>query len=209
MNVLGQYLEDREDRGRQLAEGEVRWLREGAGVDAEERLKQWDSWLMGTLAKSLQWPGDEDARWRLIRQCAAEITVLARQLRGRGWLLDGKALAGHVQDLLAPVAEAQRAGKIGDFWPYFRAVVARYVGNHSDEIAAHARRTGVEEGAQTLGAVLSGLAVVREASLTELLAGRGREIGAAKAETAKQRYARLAREKAKAEGDAGQLGLFG
>ena len=205
MNVLEQYLHDREAGGREQREADERWMIEGAGIEPAERLLLWDRWLVGLLAKSLQWPAEVGARERLIRQCAAEITTLARQLRGRGWLLDGKALAGHVQALLEPVAKAQQAGKVGDFWPYFRAAVSRYVGNHSDEIAAHARRTGSNEGAQAIGALLGGLAVVRQASMTELLTDRAAEIVSAKKETLRDRQQRL---RAKASAPDSQLTLL-
>lgn len=191
MNVLDQFLSDRESGGREQRAADERWMIEGAGIEPAERLLLWDRWLVGLLTKSLQWPGDEAARVRLIRQCAAEITTLAKQLRGRGWLLDGRELAKHVQGLLEPIAKAQQAGKVGDFWPYFRAAVGRYVGNHSDEIAAHARRTGSNEGAQAIGALLGGLAVVRQASMTELLTERAGEIATAKKETLRDRQQRL------------------
>ena len=183
MTVLDQLLTDREDRAREVREADERWLREGAGIDPAERLLSWDRWLVALLARTLQWPAEAGARERLMRQCAAEITVLAKQLRGRGWLLDGRALAGHVQAVLEPIAKAQQAGKVGDFWPYFRASVGRYVGSHAEESAAHARRTGANEGVQAIGALLGGLAVLRQASMTELLSDRAGEIAAAKKET--------------------------
>lgn len=191
MDVLSQHLTDRESRLNEQAGADDRWMREGAGIDPAERLLKWDRWLVGLLAKLLQWPTEAGARERLIRQCAAEITTLARQLRGRGWLLDGRELAKHVQGLLEPIAKAQQAGKVGDFWPYFRAAVGRYVGNHSDEIAALGRRTGSSEGAQAIGALLGGLAVVRQASMTELLTERAGEIATAKKETLRDRQQRL------------------
>lgn len=191
MDVLSQHLHDRESRAHEQAGADERWMREGAGIDPAERLLMWDRWLIAELTKSLLWPHDPAARARLIRQSAAEITVLARQLRGRGWLLDGKALAGHVQALLQPIAKAQQAGKVGDFWPYFRAAVGRYVGSHAEEIQAHARRTGRDEAGQSIGAILGGLSVIREASLTELLTQRAGEIVEAKQTTLRERQQRL------------------
>lgn len=205
MNALGQFLDAREDRDREEQAADERWLREGADVDAAERLLSWDRWLADQLGQTLKWPADPAARARLIRQCAAEITVLVRQLRGRGWLLDGKALAAHVQALLGPIAKAQQAGKIGDFWPYFRAAVARYVGNHSDEIAAHARRTGANEGAQAIGTILGGLAVIRRTSMTELLTERAAEIATEKKEKLRDRQQRL---RAQASAADSQLNLL-
>lgn len=195
MNVFGQYLDQRDDRRADTAAAEERWLREGAGVDPGERLLAWDRWLLATLEQSLAWPEEPVRRGKLLRQCASEITVVAKQLRGRGWLLDGKALAKHVRALLAPIAAAQEAGKIGDFWPYFRAAVGRYVGANAEEIQAHARRTASDEGAQSFGAVLAGLGIGsagadRGPSMTELLATRAAEVAAAKAETLREKTAR-------------------
>jgi hypothetical protein len=108
------------------------------------------------------------------------MTVMVRQLAGRGWLLDGEALAAHVHAVLKPIAQAQRSGKVADFYPYFRASVSRYVGANAEEIQHHARRTGTDEGARTVGDILSGLRI-RGATMTELLAQRAGEIAQAKA----------------------------
>lgn len=204
MNVLDQFIHDREAGGIAQREADARWV-EGAGIEPAERLLSWDRWLVGLLAKTLEWPSDEAARARLMRQCAAEITVLARQLRGRGWLLDGKALAAHVQAVLKPVAMAQKAGKVADFWPYFKASVGRYVDSHAEEIQAYARRTGRDEAGQSIGAILGGLSIVKEVSMTELLTARAAEIGTAKKETLRARQSRL---RARADCDNSQLGLF-
>lgn len=213
MNILGQLLDERDNRRNDQSEADDRWMREGAGIDPAERLLRWDGWLVSTLAKTLQWPADPGRREKVIRQCAAELTVVAKQLRGRGWLLDGEALAGHVRALLAPVAAAQKAGKIGDFWPYFRAAVGRYVGANAEEIQAHARRSGAEEGAQSMAAVLAGLGIstarLRGPSLTELLADRGGEVAQTKAETLRERTARARARKAACKAGADTLpGLF-
>lgn len=176
MNVLGQLLEDREDRRHSESAADDNWLRESAGVDPEERRELWRRWLRKTLEETLQWPGKADARDRLIGCCMAEITVLARQLRGRGWLLEGQALAVHVRALLAPIAKAQREGKIKDFWPYFGEAVSRYVGAHAEEIQAHARRTGADVGAQTMASALAvfgiGKGTASRPSMTEIITDR-------------------------------------
>ena len=176
MNVIGQLIDDREDRQRDEALADTQWMLERSGIDPAERLEAWRRWLRKTLETTLQWPANPAAKERLIGQCAAEITTLARQLRGRGWLLEGKALADHVKALLGPVAAAQKAGKIGDFWPYFRAAVKRYVGANAEEIQAHARRTGADESAQSMAGALAALgigkALTRGPSMTEIIADR-------------------------------------
>jgi len=196
MDALGQFLDNREDARRGQAEADERWLRERAGIDPAERLLAWDRWVVRTLEKSLAWPADPAAKARLVRQCAAEVNRVARDLRGRGWLLDGEALVAHVRAMLAPIVAAQAAGKVGDFWPYFRAAVARYVGANAEHIQQQARRTGADEAGQAIGAVL-GEMKLRGRSLTELLAERSVEVREAKTESLREKLARRrAQEKA-------------
>lgn len=208
MNFLGRVLDEREDRQRDQAIADELWLRERAGVDPAERLRSWDRWLRGKLLASLKWPSDEAARERLLGQCASEMTTLAKQLRGRGWLLDGKSLAVHVAAILEPVGKAQREGKVGDFWPYFRAAVGRYVGANAEEIQRQARRGGADEGTQTIGAVLAGVVGPRADSMVELLTRRAAEVGQAKEDKLRERIARLRAKDAAAKADAGQPQLF-
>lgn len=218
MDVIGQLLEEREARARAQSEADERWMRESAGVDAAERLLRWDRWVTGQLAGALRWPEDGAARERLIRQFAVELTVLARQLRGRGWLLDGVELAAHVRACLEPIAKAQKAGKVGvgrELWPYFRACVARYVGAHAEQIQALARRSGGDEGARTFSDALAGLGFggagagrERGASMTELIVTRAGEISEAKAETLRERTARARAKQRACKGDAEQAKLF-
>jgi len=160
MNVLQSIADDHDDRARDQAEADDRWLRKRGGIDPEERRASFHHWVKGQLLKTLQWPEDRGRREKLLGQCAAEITVMVRQLRGRGWLLDGHALADEVRACLAPIAAYQRAGKIGDFFVYFRSSVRRYVGAHAEDLQALARRTGADEGAQSMAAILSGLGCV-------------------------------------------------
>lgn len=207
MNVLQQFLDGRDDERRDQDAADERWLQVRGGVDAAERLQSWDRWLRGKLLSTLVWPTDEVACDRLVRQCAVEITTLARQLRGRGWLLDGKALAMHVDAVLVPIGKAQRAGKVGDFWPYFRAAVGRYVGANAEEIQQHARRTNADEGAQTVGAVLAGLRLAGD-SMTELLCRRAGEVRQAKEESLRVRQARLRAKEAAQRADDSEPTLF-
>lgn len=205
MNVLGQYLDTREDQRRAQDDADALWMLERAGIDPAKRLQSWDRWIRVVLAETLVWPKDDAGRHRLLGQCAAEMTVVAKQLRGRGWLLDGKALAAHVHAVLEPIGKAQRAGKVGDFWPYFRSSVARYVGANAEEIQREAKRTGADEGAQSIGAILGGLSILQAASMTELLATRAGEVAQARAETLREKQARL---RAAEKADAAQRQLF-
>ena len=194
MNILGSYLDGREDRQRDGVEADLRWMKERGGIDPAERLAKWDAWLIATLSKSIAWPSDATKRARLLGQCAAEITVMVRQLRGRGWLLDGDTLAEHVRACIEPIGACQRAGKVGDFWPYFRSAVRRYVGAQAEDLQALARRTGADESTQAMGSLLNGLglgtAKARGPSMTELIATRSVEIKEAKTLREKQAAAR-------------------
>jgi hypothetical protein len=175
MNLFQSRLEASADRAQDEAEAEDRWLRERAGIDPKERRRAFHTWVKGLLVKSLPLPEDAACREKLLGQCAAEIIVMCRQLRGRGWLLDGTALAAEVKACLDPITAYLRKGNVEDPFAYFRSSVRRYVGTHAEELQAHARRTGRDEGAQNMAAVMSGLgldriAKARPASMVEIVA---------------------------------------
>ena len=161
MNVLQSIADGRDDHTERQIEADDRWLRERGGIDPEERRASFNRWVKDHLRKSLIWPDDLARREKMVGQCAAEITVMVRQLRGRGWLLDGAALAEEVKACLKPIAAYQRAGKVEDFFAYFRSSVRRYVGAHAEDIQALARRTGGDEAAQSMAAVMAGLGLDR------------------------------------------------
>lgn len=186
------------------AAADARFLGE-CGVDPVERLQRWDAWLRRVLRESLRWPEDGVRADRLVGQCAAEVTGMVQALRGRGWLLDGEALAGHVRACLAPIAEAQATGKVGDFWPYFRASVGRYVGANAEEIQAQARSGGTDEGTMSVGAVMAAMGIGRGRtakgeSLTELISRRATEVREAKSLRAQQAAKRRAAKEADGQG---------
>ncbi|MEY4489711.1 MAG: hypothetical protein RIQ79_2219 [Verrucomicrobiota bacterium] len=155
--ALDRDVQERDARRESLAVAEARFLRERAGVDRRERLAAWREWVAKKLIADFILPADPAKRDRLIGQCTAELEVLVRQLFDRGWLIEGKRLAQVVGDCLAPIAAAQQAGKIGDFYPYFRSSVRRYVGANAEEIQQATRRDGAEAGAISIGAVMAGL----------------------------------------------------
>ncbi|HEY0966971.1 MAG TPA: hypothetical protein VGD88_06250 [Opitutaceae bacterium] len=200
MKVWETHLDARADSVSDQAEADTRWLSQHTGIDPAERLMKFDRWLRRQLLNRFIWPQDGAKREKLLRQCAAEMRTMFRDLHGRGWLLDGTALALEVSKLFDPIAKAQRAGKVGEFYPYFRAAVARYVGLNAEEIAAHARRTGSHHGTQSVGAILGALKV-GGASLTELLATRAEEVAVAKQETLRVRQARLRRQETARKAD--------
>lgn len=57
-------------------------------------------------------------------------------------MLDGRKLAARITELLDAVATYQRAGKVVEFWPYFKASVERYVGANAEELKEDAMRAG-------------------------------------------------------------------
>jgi hypothetical protein len=123
--------------------------------------------------------------------------------------------------LLEPIAKAQKAQKVGDFWPYFRASVKRYVDANAEKIQALARRTGGDEGTRTFSEALAGLGIggagaaqagrpgrARGPSMTELLAERAGEVSASKAQTLRERTARARAKHAACKGDGAQAKLW-
>lgn len=207
MDILATYLDDRESSVRKAQEADLRWMRERGGIDPAERLIKWDKWLRDHLRERIKWPRDETKREKLIGQCAAEVTQMVRQIHGRGWLLDGDALAALVRALLGPIAHAQRQGKVRRFWPYFRQSVRDFVGNHAEEIQQHARQTGGDLGFASMGSIVSGLGFGsgRGPSMTELITAKDREVKEAKSLRAQQR---ALRQKARCNADAQQRQLL-
>jgi len=192
MNVFQSIADTRDERAQQEAEADDRWLRERGGIDPEERRASFYRWVRGLLLKTFTWPTDDARREKLLGQCASELTIMVRQLRGRGWLLDGETLAGEVKACLTPIGAYQRAGKIDDFWPYFRAGVRRYVEANADRIQAVARSTRADEATQTMADVMAGLGLDRIArpapvSMTELVNDHAAVIVATKAKRGRPR----------------------
>ncbi|HSI08796.1 MAG TPA: hypothetical protein VK985_09395 [Rariglobus sp.] len=161
MNIIQSIADTRDEVAQREIEADDRWLRERGRIDPEERRASFNRWIKGTLLKLFVMPEDAAAREKLLGKCAAEVTVMVRQLRGRGWLLDGKALAEEVTACLTPISAYQRAGKVDDLYPYLRSAVRRYVGTHAEELHAKALRTGSHEGTQSLGSLVSGLGLDR------------------------------------------------
>lgn len=164
MNLFQTRLEAGGERATLEAEADDRWLRERAGIDPEVRRRAFNSWVKGVLANSLPLPDDAARREKLLGQMAAEITIMCRQLRGRGWLLDGQALATEVKECIAPIAAYLRKGKVEDPFAYFRSSVRRYVGTHGEELQALSRRTGRDEATTSMSDALAGLGIGRAAT---------------------------------------------
>ncbi len=180
MDVFAEYLANREAQSRQEADAEKRWMQERGGINPAERLIKWERWLRSQLRERLKWPADEVKREKLVGQCSAEVTQMVRHIHGRGWLLDGDALATLVRSLLEPVAIAQREGKVRKFWPYFQSSVRAFVGNNAEEIQQHARQHGGDAGFTSMASAIAGLGIGRGRSMTELITDTAGEVKEAK-----------------------------
>jgi len=109
----------------------------------EVRLLKFDSWVRIELETRLDWAWAGAIHARRIEQCRIELEGLVLALWRRGWMLDGQRLAGRVRDALDDVAKAQRAGRVREFWPFFKSVVDRFVGINAEEIRDEAMSAGV------------------------------------------------------------------
>ncbi|MBC8009971.1 MAG: hypothetical protein H7067_07730 [Burkholderiales bacterium] len=155
---------DRQFQIRETVVGrEAHFLKQHGGVDRAVALRNWRRDAANLLQATLSWPTDASRRTRLIGQCIGELEGMSRQLYDRGWLLQQDRLLEVARTCLAPIAAAQAAGKIDDFWPYFRASVRRFVPLHAEELQRLARQTGGVVGAADVFAALSGVITERAA----------------------------------------------
>ena len=108
----------------------------------EIRLLKFDSWVRVKLDRMIDWTWAGQDKPRRIEQCRLQLETLVLGLWRRGWLLDGPRLGAHIVAALADISGAQKAGRVKDFWPFFKAVSERYVGVNSEEIQAEAMSAG-------------------------------------------------------------------
>jgi hypothetical protein len=189
VNVFSQYLD--------AHEAALPWAH--AEQPPESRLLKFDAWARSQLAARIDWAWAGPHKERRIEQARVYLERMVLDLWRRGWMLDGRRLAARITTMLDVVGSYQRAGKVRDFWPYFRATVDRYVGLNSEELQAEALRAGAAVG-QALNAILKHAGAVRGPSLPELVAQRAQEVAEAKAESLRERQARVrARRKADAQ----------
>lgn len=179
MSMAG-HLEEREARraaAAGLAERDAstrEWMQQDRPAAA--RLLKFDRWVRGRLESTIDWSWAGTGKARRIEQCRVELEGLVLELWRRGWMLDGTRLAARIDAALADIAKAQRAGRVREFWPFYKAVVARFVGVHAEEIKDEAMSAGV--------AVADVFAMLKKKApaLPELLAQRRGEIREAQAE---------------------------
>ncbi len=209
MNVFNQVLDERYEQKRELRNRAVRMADSGmswivATLPPEQRLLKFDVWVRRQLEESIDWAWAGKDKERRIEQCRVCLERIVLDLWKRGWMLDGKALAGHLQRALDAVAAQQRTGRIQDFWAYFKAAVDRYVGSNAEELKEEAMRAGSH-----MSQVLASMGALKALTLPELAAQRAGEVLEAK--KGKGIREKLAQARKKAKKDAvrdGQLNLL-
>ena len=179
MNVFSQLLDEREQ-----AHDWQHTLQPPAA-----RLLKFDAWARRELAARLDWTWADAHKEKRIEQARVYLEQMVLGLWRRGWFLDGHRLADRITGMLDTVASYQKAGKVREFWPYFKATCDRYVGLNSEELQAEAMRAGASVG-QAMAAILKS-STRQGPTLPELLAQRAQEIAQAKEETLREQQARL------------------
>jgi valyl-tRNA synthetase len=196
------YLSERQATAATARERETRdsalraWI---WGKTPEQRLLKFDAWVKLELDARLDWAWAGTAKAARLQQCRAQLETMLKQLFERGWHLDGRKLADLITAALDEVGAAQRAGRVKDFWPFFKSVVSRYVGTHAEEIQAEALSAG-HTVSKILEATLRGLPA-KAPTVTELVAQRA-------AETIHQKLTRQRLKEARQKADAAQPQLF-
>lgn len=171
--ALDRDVQNRDSAEAAAEQAEAIYLREVAGIERAAALRRFRGRLRATLLRDFVWPEEEIRRERLLAKCARELEVIARQLYSRGWLVNEQRLGELVKACLAPVAAAQRAGKINEFWPYFSRSVRAYVGVNAESIQRQARRDGADV-ASSMASIIGSMGLrglpVPAPSLTEIVA---------------------------------------
>ena len=203
MSVFNGYLQGRADQQRE-GRPPVSWTH--TPMMPEERLVRFDNWVRLELKVRLDWTWAGSHKAKRIEQCRLYLERLVLELWRRGWLLDGKRLAGHITGVLDRIGAYQKAGKVQEFWPYFQATVDRYVGANAEEIRSEAMSVGAQIG-QLLGP-LGVKTTPGRTPLPELLAQRAGEVAQAKEESLREKQARLRRLQASRKAAAEQPQLF-
>lgn len=198
MDVLRQHLDDRESPqkrriDRANREKDQAWWQLKDATEAE-RLLKFEAWCRHQIQTRLQLPEDKTDRARRTGQCLAELKGMLLDLFQRGWLLDGARLTPHITAVLDDMGAAQAAGRVRDFWPFFRRVVRSYVGIHAEELQFQSQSAG-----SILKMALGDISTSTR-SIPELVAQEREEIN----ETLRQKKTRAAQRK-KQDRDQGRL----
>lgn len=195
-NHLDHRSEARQEAQKRQERGDIPFIH-GA---PEERILKFDAWVRAELRKRLVWNGADAEIERRVEQCRIELDRPVLELWRRGWLLDGHRLAAHIIRLLDAVGAAQRKGQVGDFWPYYRAAVSRYVGANAEEIQLEARSAGAIAH-QVLASIVAKPGTAGAPSLPELIAQR-------KDETLREKVSRERKAAQREESEKAQMKLL-
>lgn len=172
-DILGSFMDHRHDGApRRDDSALIAWLSEGR--DPAQRLLAFDSWIRAELRTRFP-----ELPQRQIEAARVELENLVLELWKRGWMLDGRKLAKHIQAALDDVAKAKQAGRVKEFWPFFKSVVNRYVGLNAEEIQVEAKSAGALM-SQVLSIARIGKPILTTQTTAELLAQRKAEIQQAK-----------------------------
>lgn len=198
MDIFNEVLAGRADHEASLKPA----TQHAHATDPAERLIKFDGWVRGELARRIDWTWAGAQRERRIEQCRLCLEKLVLDLWRRGWMLDGKKLARHIEAVLDAVARQQKAGKVQDFWAYFQASVNRYVGANAEELREEAMRAGTHV-SQLLN-VLGVRAAATGPALPELIAQRAAEVAEARYLTIREKI----KARRKMDSESGQARLF-
>jgi hypothetical protein len=206
MDIFNEVLAGRADAAEEQAARRQLNKVDVVETDPAARLIKFDAWVRAELGKRLDWSWAGAQRERRIEQCRLCLEKLVLDLWRRGWMLDGKKLARHIEAVLDAVARQQKAGKVQDFWAYFQASVNRYVGANAEELREEAMRAGTHV-SQLLSfyGVKPGTAAPVAPSLPELIAQRASEVAQAKEETLREKIAKARKRPAADDGQASLL----
>ncbi len=196
MTIDSTFLDERAERQERAATQAGRdrdvleWL--NRNNPPEVRLPKFDAWCRRELAKRCDWHWAGEHKEKRIEQARIYLRKLVLGLWQRGWELDGERLARRITDLLDAVGKAQKAGKVGSFWPYFSAAVDRFVGQNAEELKEDAMNAGAHVG-QVFQTLVSGLP--KAPSLPSLIAQQEQELLREKVSKQRRKAVRAAAEK--------------
>lgn len=114
------------------------WLNPAA--DSADRLLAFHRWLSWRIAKLFNIERDNI---KLIAQMRAIVLKSVRELNERGYLLDGSALADHLETQFGAIRQYHRTSKIKDLYAYWRTAWDAYVRTRAEEIRRDSMRLGM------------------------------------------------------------------
>ena len=107
-----------------------------------ERLVAFERWLYREMAQRLEWPEDRAAREKQIGQCRSFVMGAVGDLERHGFLFQPRELAILIREKLDAIGRLQKAGKVENLYPYFRAVWQTWVRCEADQLRERAKLCG-------------------------------------------------------------------